>query len=272
MILLIRGCLLAILLPGSLSGAPLFDAHVHYSEADAVRYSPQQIIQKLKSNGIDKAVVTGIPAHHARVLYQRGPDRIIPLLGIYRTPADKSEWPSDSSLPPRIEAELKQGQWRGIGELHIFAEDRHSPVFRRVIELAGQYRLPLLLHADPAVIDTLYDIAPKQTVIWAHAGTFPYPDLLADYLQRYPSLFIDLSVRDDRIAPNGELQDAWYELFVRFPGRFMVGVDTYSTSRWQNYDQLAKSIRTWLKQLPEGIARQLAYTNAERLFHEPGDD
>ena len=83
----------------------------------------------------------------------------------------------------------------GGGELHLFARDRHSPVFTRIIELAQQHRLPLLLHGDPAVIDTVYEQAPGHPVIWAHAGTFPYPDLIADYLARYPALCVDLSVR-----------------------------------------------------------------------------
>ena len=111
-----------------------------------------------------------------------------------------------------------------------------------------------------------YNIAPSQPVLWAHAGTFPYPDLVADYLQRYPALSIDLSVRDDRIAPNGRLKDDWYELFLRFPDRFMVGVDTYSLSRWKYFDSVVERIRTWLAQLPDEIARRLAYDNAAAFF------
>jgi hypothetical protein len=259
-----------LLVPASLAAAQLFDAHLHYSAADAVQFSPQQIINKLERNGIRHAVVTGTPAAHTATLYRYAPERIVPLLGVYRSHADKSSWPQDASLPARVEAELNQGMWRGIGELHIFARDRHSPVFRRLVELATQRELPLQLHADPAVIDTVYDISPEQVVIWAHAGTFPYPDLLADYLQRYPSLYIDLSVRDGRIAPSGTIDDAWYELFIRFPERFMVGVDTYSLSRWHNFDSVVIMIRDWLAQLPDDVATKLAYDNAARVFATSG--
>ena len=246
---------------------PLFDTHLHYNAADARQFRPQQIINKLEQNGIKYAVVTGTPASHTASLYQHAPDSIVPLLSVYRSSADKIDWTNDATLPIRVESELKKGMWRGLGELHIFAKDRHSPVFRRIIEIAAQHQLPLQIHGDPAVIDTVYDIMPSQSVIWAHAGTFPYPDLIADYLQRYPVLYVDLSVRDERIAPNGQISDEWYELFIRFPNRFMVGVDTYSLSRWNNFDAAVATIRNWLAQLPDEVAKQLAYGNAATLFN-----
>lgn len=255
-----------VLLPAALYAEPLFDGHLHYNAADAKQYSPQHIIQILDRNQIKYAVINGTPSIHTAHLFRHAPKRIVPFLNIYRSHADKIIWPNDASLPKRIEIELSKGHWRGIGELHLFAKDRHSPVFRRVVEIAMQYKLPLQLHTDPAVIDTVYDIAPNQPVIWAHAGTFPYPDLIADYLQRYSKLMIDLSVRDERIAPNGEISDDWYELFVRYPDRFIVGVDTYSLSRWQDYDSVVASIRNWLAQLPDDVAHQLAYDNAARFF------
>ena len=251
----------------SLVDQPLFDTHLHYNAADARQFRPQQIINKLEQNGIKYAVVTGTPASHTASLYQHAPDSIVPLLSVYRSSADKIDWINDATLPIRIESELKKGKWRGIGELHIFAKDRHSPVFRRIIEIAAQHLLPLQIHGDPAVIDTVYNIMPSQSVIWAHAGTFPYPDLIADYLQRYPALYVDLSVRDERIAPNGQISDEWYELFIRFPNRFMVGVDTYSLSRWNNFDAAVATIRNWLAQLPDEVAKQLAYGNAATLFN-----
>ena len=125
-------------------------------------------------------------------------------------------------------------------------------------------------HADPAVIDRVYELAPQQPVIWAHAGAFPYPDLLADYLLRYPALCVDLSVRDERIAPGGELRDDWYELLLRYPERFMIGIDTFSLSRWQEYAEVAQGIRHWTRQLPADIALKIRVGNAARIFSQAG--
>jgi len=263
------GLLLTLLLLAvTVKAEPIFDAHLHYNAVDTKLLDPRAVIQTLDRNGISYAVVTAAPASHAGELYSYAPERIIPLLGLYRDHTDKADWHHDMLLPDYVEAELKSGFWRGVGELHIFAKDRHSPVFRRIVEIVYSRQLPMLIHGDPAVIDTIYDIAPAMKVVWAHAGTFPYPDLIADYLQRYPALLIDLSMRDERIAPKGQLDDAWYELFVRNPDRFMVGVDTYSSSRWQQFDTVTARIRSWLSQLPEDVSSQLAHDNAARLFNE----
>jgi len=244
----------------------LFDTHLHYSAADAALYKPENIIERLERNGVRFAVVTGMPASHTATLYKHAPEHIVPLLGVYRSHEDKISWPHDVGLPARVKLALDTGNWYGIGELHIFAQDRHTPVFRQVIGIARKRHLPLLLHADPAVIDALYEIAPMQTVIWAHAGTFPCPDLIDDYLRRYPSLYVDLSVRDELVAPKGQIDEAWYELLVKYPKRFMTGVDTYSVERWRNFDATVTKIRSWLAQLPADVARQISYDNAAVLF------
>ena len=246
--------------------APLFDTHLHYSKADAEIYSPADIIKILDRNDIAFAAVTGTPASHVVDLHGYAPERIVPLLSIYKQHSDKTRWINDESIPALIEAELRRGIWRGIGEIHIFARDRNSKIFKRVIEIASSHDLPLLIHADPAVIDRVFSISPKLKVIWAHAGKYPYPELVSDYLQRYDSLTVDLSMRDERIAPSGELTDDWYELFVRYPDRFILGVDTYSTQRWDDFDSAVSTIQRWLSQLPEEVRLKLAYENASAIY------
>jgi len=248
---------------------PLFDTHLHYNEADARAFTPEQIVDILERQHIQHAVVTSTPPQHAARLFEHDPQRIVPFLGIYRQAEDKQNWHQDALLPDYVEQQLEDGPWQGIGELHIFAQHRHSPVFHQLVNLAARHELPLLLHSDPAVIDIIYEIEPGVTVIWAHAGTYPYPDLLADYLQRYRRLYIDLSVRNERIAPEGMLGDEWYNLFLRYPERFLVGVDTFSMQRWQEYGKVAGAIRNWLSQIPPDVAGRVAFGNAKVLFR-PG--
>ena len=246
---------------------PLFDAHLHYNAEDASRYTPQQIVSLLRSNGVEAAVVTSRPPRQVLELHALDPELIVPILGVYRIPADKQRlWLYDENLPARVEEALSNGPWQGIGELHIFALDRHNPVFLRLVELAAARRLPLLMHCDPAVIDALFQHAPQAKVIWAHAGAYPFPPLLRDYLQRYPNLYVDLSVREELIAPDGELLPEWEWLLSEYSERFLVGVDTYRTSRWEQYPVVAGRIRNWLDQLPVEAASAIASGNGRRLF------
>ena len=81
-----------LLLSPSLSAEPLFDTHMHYNAADAEYYSPQQIIQTLDQNVVRQAAVTSIPTYLANRLYQQAPDRIVPLLGLYRDHNDDDRY------------------------------------------------------------------------------------------------------------------------------------------------------------------------------------
>lgn len=262
----LRLLLLVVLLCPPLSSAgPLFDAHLHYDAEHVSALPPEAVLARLDGSGVHHALVTGMPPRTVLELHRAAPQRIIPLLGVYRRPGDKRDWHADAGLPGRVERALATGPWRGIGEVHVLAPHRHSPVLRRLAELAAAHDLPLLLHADPAVVDTLYETVPGVTLIWAHAGTYPYPELIADYLARYPRLHVDLSVRDARIAPGGELDDAWYRLLAEHSDRFLVGVDTFSLTRWQDYGRVVGDIRRWLEQLPPEVAARLARGNAERL-------
>ncbi len=259
-------------LAGSCGAAPqpLFDTHLHYTSADAEQLDPGQIVELLRDNGVERALVIGTPPGLATRLQRHDPGLILPLLGVYRTPGDKQDWHQDAELPARVEGWLRQGGWRGIGELHLFAPQRHSPVFLAIAELAVRHRLPLLLHTDPAVIDSLFERLPEVQVIWAHAGAYPYPPLLADYLARYPNLHIDLSMRDQRVAPNGSLDSEWEDLLLEYSERFLIGVDTYRSERWHRYYEASARIRQWLAQLPPELADALARGNALRLFGQYG--
>ena len=262
---LIIVCLLSIV-PIGLYAQPLFDVHLHYNAREADQLSPEAIFSILDEHRVERAVVIGQPPALATTLYQQAPERIVPFLGVYRDLRDKIAWPLDQTLPARVESHLKEGHWRGIGELHIFANHRHRPVFHQLLRLAEQHALVVMIHGDAAVIDTIYEVTPELRVIWAHAGAYPYPSLLNDYLTRYPELSIDLSMRNERIAPQGRLNEEWYDLILEHPTRILLGMDTFSLTRWQGYGAWAEETRDWLAQLPEDIATRLARENAEALF------
>lgn len=271
------GAILIALLFVSISRAaaaepePVFDSHLHYNQSHQASWDADGVIEILDNNHVRYAAITSTPPELVLELKEKNPDRILPVLGLYQTDEDKQHWHWNPLLAKRLEANLKRHEWHAIGEVHLFAPHRQSPVFYSTLKLADEYRLPLILHADPAVIDSLYDRFPEAMVIWAHAGAYPFPELIRDYLERYPYLMIDLSMRNERIAPDGELAESWELLFLEHPDRFMVGIDTYSSQRWHDYDRVSAETRDWLSQLPDEIAQQIAMANALRTFRVQKD-
>ncbi len=267
---LLAGLLLAPAAPAT-AGTPLFDAHLHYQADQRAAIPPEEIIAILADNGIEHAVVTSTPPANAQLLAETAPDRIVPFLGVYRDRADKEGWMHDATLPERVERWLAAGDWRGIGELHIFGRDRDSPVLRQLVEIAADGDLVLMIHGDLAIIDHIFEIEPDSTVLWAHLGDRPEPTILRAALARHPQgLFIDTSVRDERfLDARGDLLPEWRALFIAHPRRFVVGVDTYSLPRWRRFDDAANTIRQWLDQLPASVARRIARENARELLLDP---
>lgn len=246
---------------------PMIDAHAHYSESDATTFLPETVLTKLNAAGITRMVITSMPPHHAQTLYQRYPERVIPLLGVYTSESNKADWMHDTRLPAWAGTQLQSGAWAGIGELHLFARDAHRPVFAQLVKLAAAHNLVMMIHGDASVIERAFSISPRVRVLWAHLGTEPHPGLLASMLARYPdTLWIDTSVRDERIAPNGILLPDWRTLFERYPERFVVAVDTFSVNRWQHYDTAVARIRRWVDPLPTPLKHNLLHDNAARLF------
>lgn len=123
-----------------------------------------------------------------------------------------------------------------------------------------------MIHGDAEVVEQAFAVAPEVRVLWAHLGTEPQPDLLAAMLARFPRLWIDTSVRDERFAPDGHLLPEWRALFERHPERFVVAVDTFSVNRWQQYETVVAQIRGWVEPLPQPLKDNLLRDNAARLF------
>lgn len=249
---------------------PLFDAHLHYNAPHVETVPPEQLGAVLAEVGIERAVIITRHPDLAETAMRAAPGMILPFLDVYRTPAQKDTWMHESDLPAwvrdRLAAGLATGSWRGIGELHLMANDRHSPVFAELLSIAREHGLPVMIHGDPAVIDRAYELEPDALILWAHAGTFPYPPLIADYLARYPALHADLSMRSDRLNADGFMPLEWQDLLIEHADRFLIGADTFSARRWSELDEHVSEIRSWLSQLPPDIADRIAHGNAHRLF------
>jgi hypothetical protein len=261
--------LLSLLAPASIIKADvamqIFDGHTHYSSDVWDKLPPQRALELLSAAGITRALVSATPGEGAERLYRQAPDRVVPFLRPYAKPEHRYTWFRDATILDYLREHLPHIPYRGIGEFHLVGEDVHNPVVGDVVALAVERKLALHAHTDLAGIGVLLSQARGIPVIWAHGG-FDVPETaLRDLLARYDQLYIELSFRKG-LTEDGKLTAVWYALLTEFPGRFLVGMDTYSPRRWVELSELAAEARGWLKQLPDDVAQAVAYGNAARLF------
>jgi len=243
---------------------PIVDTHLHYSENAWDGYSPSAVIAILDRAGVTRGFVSSTPDDGTVRLHQAAPDRVVPVLRPYRRGGELGSWHRDPSVVGYLEARLRRGIYRGIGEFHLSGSDARAPVVRQVADLAARHGLFLHCHCDAEAAEILMGSRPDLPVLWAHAGMSAGPDVVGALLDRWPRLLVELALRSD-VAPGGRLDHAWRALFLRHPDRFMVGTDTWIPSRWAELPGVHDWHRAWLRELPPDVARRLASDNAERL-------
>ncbi|HEY3067232.1 MAG TPA: amidohydrolase family protein [Methylomirabilota bacterium] len=262
---------LVLLLSPSPAGAqvfPIFDAHIHFSRPDWDAYTPERALSILAQAGVRRAIVSSTPDDGTLKLYDKAPAGIVPFLRPYRTREDMSTWTRDAAVATYVEQRLTRGIYRGIGEFHLSAGDADAPVVRRFADLARARNLFLHAHVDDVAVERMLTLYPSTRILWAHAGMSASAETVGKLIDRFPTLWVELAIRTD-VAPGGTLDPAWRTVFLRHPDRFMVGTDTWITSRWETLREGMEQIQGWLAQLPRDVAEQIAYRNGDRLFPAP---
>jgi hypothetical protein len=243
---------------------PVFDAHIHYSHDAWDTVPPAQAIEILRKAGVKRALVSSANDDGNQRLYAAAPDLILPSLRPYRTRADVSGWVREDAIIRYLEEHLKKYRYVALGEFHLYGADADLAVPRRMVELARQYNLLLHAHSDVDAIERLFRQFPAARILWAHSG-FERPERIRDMLKRHLNLTCDLAFRSDH-ATGGKLDAEWRALLLEFPGRFMLGTDTYTPERWHFVNEHARWSRGWLADLPADVAERIAFRNGEALF------
>ena len=178
------------------------------------------------------------------------------------------------------------GEQTSTGERYI---DPLQPQTARLIQgLAGK-QVPIFTHweaydwaRDAPRFDTLYSRYPDQVFVWPHAGVASSSQLAGE-LQAHPNLWATLSKKENlRLgfsdarqaealgAPLmddcGVLDPAWLDVMVRFHDRLMFATDAHNSRRWSRYEEIVRTWRRLLAQLPADVAKEIAWGNAMRLF------
>ena len=251
---------------------PIFDAHLHYNDDAVARHDIADVRARLEKNGVGAILANSRPNDGTRALHAaasapgwKGP-RVVPFMRVYRDRGDHGTWFNNPDIYRMVVAEERRGIYRGIGEFHVSGRDAATPVVKDLVDFAVARNLVIHAHCDEEALETLFSHNPRARIIWAHTGfSTPLPRLEA-LLGRYPSLLGELSYRSDVSTADGNLAAPWAEMFRKHPKRFVVGSDTWSNGRWENYSALIDGYRKWLGQLPAEVAERLAWRNGAELF------
>ncbi|MEM8731734.1 MAG: amidohydrolase family protein [Pseudomonadota bacterium] len=257
----------SVMVIGSIAAAedlPIFDAHIHYSHDAVQLVPPQDVAQILRDAGVKKAMVSSSDDRGTQLLKAAAPDIIVPALRPYRRRGEIGTWMHDPSVIDYLQDRLDQFDYEAIGEFHAFGNDIQTEVIQTMISMARDRDLLLHHHGDREALDQIFDTWPEARVLWAHSG-FDSPQEVANALKAHPRLWSDLAFRSD-MARGGQVDDDWRAVFLAYPDRFMVGTDTFAPERWYYVGRHADFSRDWLSDLPDDVARQIAYENAEAML------
>lgn len=253
-----------VVLPALAQDRPLIDVHVHYSHDAWEVYPPKKAIALLREAKLKRVFVSSSSDDGTQMLYTEAPDLVVPVLRPYARRGEIGTWMHDPDSLKRVTERLKKYKYAGIGEFHAFGDDIKTDVLRGIIKLARKYDLFLHAHSDVEAVTLIFEQWPEARVLWAHAG-FDDPAAVGDMLRKYPNLWADLAFREDQ-APDDKVTEGWRRVFTEFPERMMVGTDTFTPERWPYIPEHASWTRNWLKDLPDDVAENIAWRNAERLL------
>jgi len=245
----------------------IFDAHLHYNDDALPIFSVGEVLDIFRRTGVAGILANSRPNDGTRLLVDaKAPGLwVVPFIRPYRIDDDMQRWFNDPSIYELIETEYRRGDYRGIGEFHLFGTQARGPWVKKAVDFAVEHDLFLHAHTDEQALLALFDHNARAKVIWAHTGFSVPAARVRELLEKYPDLMCELSYRDG-ITRVGRLTSDWRDLFGRYSDRFLLGSDTWVNERWYEYASVMKGYRDWLAQLPADQARRIAYGNAERLF------
>jgi predicted TIM-barrel fold metal-dependent hydrolase len=179
---------------------------------------------------------------------------------------------------------------------HAEIDKSFDTVFvQEVAAVAIKHDVPLVIHMEgyPQLVKQVDDVMrklPALKLVWSHACGRVSAQVLRELLARHRRLYCDLSNMTNTggygsgwpraeaftapIEKDGAFLPAYRALVQDYPDRFFVGMDVAHQSRWvmtggNTFEVRVRRTRQLLAQLPQDIARRLAYANVIELFRLP---
>jgi Amidohydrolase len=179
-----------------------------------------------------------------------------------------------------------------------------APNFLALMDQLDGRGIPVMVHWEfydwerdhPAFFE-LFRLYPHITFIIPHGG-FGRAEYNNEILTRFDNVYLTLSKKDlihigrywftwrgfwlnangptskakqsklgyAVVDSDGKLNYQWRHIMLKWPDRLLFATDCHKRWRWQHYDLIIDTWREILGQLPEDVAEQIAYKNAQKLF------
>jgi hypothetical protein len=264
------------------------DSHIHFNWDHRSETSVQQVVEILEQHNVGLTIVAGTPSPLALELREHGGDWIIPFFSPYIHETGKRDWYMDNKVVEQAKSGLDNGLYFGIGEIHFmngFQPRTDNKIFLQLVELAGEYDVPMMIHIDSGNEQTFLKLClgnPDIRMIFAHAGGNLRPAHIEIILKQCPNVWVDFAARDpwryDGISEEGHtLLPEWKALVLSYPDRFITGTDpvwkvtrwsTWDTDDegWTHYQKLYDYHWTWMNDLPDDVRKKIAWENTRNLL------
>ncbi len=281
---------------------PISDAHFHI---DGRFMQPEVLLQMMEKHkikwtgGAGHMVPDALVAKFSAVMGQRlksfGGQResVHAYAKFGAAPFEDPNHPAAMEMLAQIEAGLKDGRFKGIGELLINSLNTapmmpgfrrklpvDGPTFKAMFDLAQKYKSPIDMHIEwnsdtVEQLERMLASYPSVSVKLAHCGKTSSPRDIRLIMGKHANVYCDLSSRPGQhkaynssgiiFTGNGFQHKDWRQVIEDFPDRFTVGIDDVTT--WSQYELVVEMIRKGLlANLSAETAEKVAYKNADRLY------
>ncbi len=208
-------------------------------------------------------------------------------------PFEDANHPAAMEMLAEIEAGLKDGRFKGIGEMLINSLNTapmlpgfrrklpvDGPTFKAMFDLAQKYKAPIDMHIEwdsdtVKQLERMLASYPSVSVKLAHCGKTTSPDDIRLIMGKHANVYCDLSARPGQhraynssgiiFTSDGFQHKDWRQVIEDFSDRFTVGIDDVTS--WIEYERVVEMIRKGLlANLSSETAEKVAYKNADRLY------
>lgn len=245
---------------------PIFDAHMHYKQEAWGPFPPGLVLEMMDKSGVAMALVSSTPDEGTIKLLEFAPKRIVPEVRPYHGGYGSTNWTSFAGMFDYIKGRMDAHPHVGIGEFHLHGvDDEDETLLAQIAKLAFERDAILHIHSGVEPVEFMFGVEPKLKIVWAHAG-FEEPGLVQQTMDKYETLYADLSYREWQILDADGVSTGWLDVLTKHSDRFMVGTDTWMNGQWAGYEGLVYENRLWISRFSRELAEKFAYKNAERLF------